>query len=554
MTGTAATEAAEFGEIYKLDVVVDPDQHADGPQGRGRRGLPHRAREERGHRRRDRGRAPRRASRSLVGTVSIEKSEQLSALLKAQGRPAPGAERPLPRAGGVRSSPRPAGSGAVTIATNMAGRGTDIQLGGNADMRIAAGAARARSAGAGSGRRHPARGRGRAAEGPRRRRPLRLGTERHESRRIDNQLRGRSGRQGDPGRSKFFLSLEDDLMRIFGSRAHGRDAAAARPQGRRGDRPSLDQQGAREGAAEGRGAQLRDPQAAAQVRRRDERPAQGRLRAAPRADRGRATSPTRCATCATRSIDDLVATHMPEKAYPEQWDVERPDRRRRSASSALDLPVADWAKEEGIAEEEIRERRVTEASDRAAGAQGRDLRRAELMRMAEKSLLLQILDHLWKEHLLHLDHLRQGIHLRGYGQRDPLNEYKREAFDLFEAHADQPAAHGDPGAGAPRDPDAPSRNPPPPPRAAPQRAGTRRGARAAGHGRRRRLSSVDPRRPLDLGQRSSATPPAPAAPAGSTSSATAGWPEPAGLITFTLRAGPARRMIGRTNCSAPGMP
>ncbi len=216
----------------------------------------------------------------LVGTVSIEKSEALSELLQEAQGPAPGAERPLSRAGSLHHRPgRPAGR-----------RHHRHQHGRPRHRHPARRQSRhARCARSwrdidDAGR---ARGRHRRRSAPRSTRRAKrcaqagglfvIGTERHESRRIDNQLRGRSGRQGDPGASKFFVSLEDDLMRIFGSRAHGRDAAAARPQGRRGDHPSLDQQGAGEGAAEGRGAQLRDPQAPAAIRRRDERPAQGDL-------------------------------------------------------------------------------------------------------------------------------------------------------------------------------------------------------------------------------------------------------------------------------------
>ena len=224
--------------------------------------------------------------------------------------------------------------GAVTIATNMAGRGTDIQLGGNVECRLQGLARRAR----------PRSRRSRADEARSRRSASRLkadvadkkqkaldagglyvlGTERHESRRIDNQLRGRSGRQGDPGRSKFYLSLEDDLMRIFGSDRMDGGAADARPAGRRGDHPSVDEQGAREGAEEGRGAQLRHPQAHPQVRRRDERPAQGHLRAAHR-HHGRARTSARPST----DLRQQVVRRAGRPAHPAEGLRRAVGHRRR---------------------------------------------------------------------------------------------------------------------------------------------------------------------------------------------------------------------------------
>ena len=383
--------------------------------------------------------------------------------------------------------------GAVTIATNMAGRGTDIQLGGNAEMRILQELGESPD---------PDRTAAITAEVEAERQRVRelgglfvLGTERHESRRIDNQLRGRSGRQGDPGRSKFYLSLDDDLMRIFGSERMDGMLQAPGPQGRRGDRPSLDQQGAGEGPAEGRGPELRDPKEPPQIRRRDERPAQGRLRAAPRAHRRRPTWPIRSRTCGDQVVDDLAARHIPERAYPEQWDVERlhADLTRYLA---LDLPVAEWAGEEGITQDEVK-RRILEATGRKV-AHKIATYGEPMMRMAEKSLLLQILDHLWKEHLLHLDHLRQGIHLRGYGQRDPLNEYKSEAFALFDTLLEnlrltvtQVLSHLEI-----RMPE-PEPEPAPPPQPAPTRVRSLAMAEAGGGGED---SGMDPRDPSTWGK------------------------------------------------------
>ena len=264
----------------------------------------------------------------LVGTTSIEKSEQLAEMLRKEGWEQHDFSDPNAFAAlysgdeGAKKTKvfailnaryheqeayivSQAGvPGAITIATNMAGRGTDIQLGGNADMRIRQeltdiedARERERDPRADEIRAQVARLKEKAlAAGG----LFVLGTERHESRRIDNQLRGRSGRQGDPGRSKFFLSLEDDLMRIFGSDKLDGMLHQARPEGGRGDRPSLDQQGAGEGAAEGRGAQLRHPQEHPEVRQRDERPAQGHLRPAHRTDEGRDGGRRPSPTCATR--------------------------------------------------------------------------------------------------------------------------------------------------------------------------------------------------------------------------------------------------------------
>jgi len=256
-----------------------------------------------------------------------------------------------------------------------------------------------------------------------------VGTERHESRRIDNQLRGRSGRQGDPGGSKFFLSLEDDLMRIFGSdRMDG----------------MLTKLGLKEGEAivhswinaalekaqkkvEARNFEIRkqllkyddvmnDQRKVVYEQRRDV------MRQDDVADQ--------VVDMRHETVEDLIARCIPHNAYPEQWDTSLLHEEIRRIF-ALDLPVVDWAKEEGIAEEEIRER-ISDAVERKMAEKAANVG-PDIMRQVEKSLLLQELDHAWKEHLLTLDHLRQGINLRAYGQRDPLNEYKKEAFELFEA-------------------------------------------------------------------------------------------------------------------------
>ncbi len=311
MTGTASTEADEFAEIYKLDVLEMPTNRPvqridedDEVYRTGREKLDAIAREIE--------EANAKMQPLLVGTTSIEKSEQLAEFLLAKGYKQIDFSEPTKALGKLYEAARSgtpsrqfavlnarfheqeayivaeAGvPGAITIATNMAGRGTDIQLGGNIEMRVAqemiAGLERrARDAKEAEIRAEVAafKEKALAAGGL-----YIIGTERHESRRIDNQLRGRSGRQGDPGRSKFFLSLQDDLMRIFGSERMEAMLKRLGLQGGRGDRPSVDQQGAGEGAAEGRGAQLRHPQEHPEIRQCDERPAQGHFRA-PARDHG----------------------------------------------------------------------------------------------------------------------------------------------------------------------------------------------------------------------------------------------------------------------------
>jgi preprotein translocase subunit SecA len=256
-----------------------------------------------------------------------------------------------------------------------------------------------------------------------------VGTERHESRRIDNQLRGRSGRQGDPGRSKFFLALDDDLMRIFGSnRMDGLLQRLGLQPGEAIVHPWINK--ALEKAqkkVEARNFEIRKNLLKFDDVMNDQRKVvyEQRLEILDADDVHDMVRDMR-----HQVIEDLVHRCIPTKAYAEEWDVDTlAEESRRTLG--LDVPVREWAAEEGIAEAEIRER-LTDASDRYMAQRAVEVG-ADTMRAAEKSLLLQILDHLWKEHLLQLDHLRQGIHLRGFGQRDPLNEYKREAFGLFDA-------------------------------------------------------------------------------------------------------------------------
>jgi preprotein translocase subunit SecA len=429
MTGTAVTEAAEFGEIYKLDVAEIPthmpmvreDQDDEVYRTANEKNKAIVASIADAH---------ERGQPILVGTVSIEKSEHLSGLLKKEKIPHQvlNARYHEQEAFIVAQAGR---LGGVTIATNMAGRGTDIQLGGNAEMRklqeLAAIEDEAERTERAAGiEREVAEEKQKviAAGGL-----YVLGTERHESRRIDNQLRGRSGRQGDPGRSKFFLSLEDDLMRIFGSERMDsmlgklglkEDEAIVHPWINKALEKAQQK-------VEARNFEIRKNLLKYDDVMNDQRKViyeqrHELIEAKEVADTVR--------DMRHQVIDDLVAAMIPEKAYPEQWDLEGLERECKRLL-AVEVPISEWAKEEGIADAELKERVVTESDRKIAHkvvSYG-----ADMIRMAEKSLLLQILDHLWKEHLLHLDHLRQGIHLRGYGQRDPLNEYKREAFVLFEA-------------------------------------------------------------------------------------------------------------------------
>ncbi len=424
MTGTAATEAAEFQEIYGLEVVVIPTHKPMIRQDEDDE-VYRTAREKYDAIVREIEEAHRRGQPVLVGTVSIEKSELLSRMLKKKGIPHQvlNARYHEKEAQIIAQAGR---LGAVTIATNMAGRGTDIQLGGNAEMRIR------QELGEDPDPEAAARIRREVEDEREKVKALGglyvIGTERHESRRIDNQLRGRSGRQGDPGRSKFFLSLEDDLMRIFGSeRMDGVLQKLGLKEGEAIVHPWINK--ALEKAqqkVEARNFEIRknllkfddvmnDQRKVVYQQRREI------LEAESVADMVR--------DMRHQVIEEMVARHIPEQAYPEQWDLEGLEREVQEVFG-LELPIRAWGQEEGIAEEEIT-RRITEAADALMARKVADYGEP-LVRMAEKSILLQVLDHLWKEHLLQLDHLRQGIHLRGYGQRDPLNEYKREAFHLFE--------------------------------------------------------------------------------------------------------------------------
>lgn len=474
MTGTALTEADELFDIYKLEVVeiptnlpvarLDEDDEVYRTQNEKYAAILSEIE-----------RANSRLQPVLVGTASIEKSEVIAEYLKKHGYRQIdfGNENSMQKLYAAARANKPAKlfavlnarfheqeayivaeagvPGAITIATNMAGRGTDIKLGGSLDMRIQQETAGIEDEAEKAKKieqikadiEHfrdivlkaeetveiePAKG-SKPAKTVRKPGGLYIiGSERHESRRIDNQLRGRSGRQGDPGRSKFFLSLEDDLMRIFGS-----------------DR--LDSMLQRLGLQEGEAIihpwinkALEKAQQKVEARNFDIRKNllkfdnvqndQRKVIFDQRVDLMKDDSVAETVTDMRHAfIDDLVAKHVPEHAYAEQWDVAGLKEELKRVLD-LDLPVDDWAKEEGIADEELLKRIETRADEHMAAKVGQW--GPDVMRYVEKTILLQTLDHLWREHLIMLDHLRQVIGLRGYGQRDPLQEYKTEAFNLFQ--------------------------------------------------------------------------------------------------------------------------
>src|ERR1700756_2504165 len=474
MTGTAATEADELFDIYKLEVVEIPtnvpvarlDEDDEVYRTQSEKYAAILAEIER---------ANARLQPVLVGTASIEKSEVLADYLKAHGYKQIdfGNEHAMEKLYAAARAGKPAKlfavlnarfheqeayivaeagvPGAITIATNMAGRGTDIKLGGSLDMRIQQETAGIEDEAEKAKKierikadiEHfreivlkaeeaveiePAKG-SKAAKTVQKPGGLYIiGSERHESRRIDNQLRGRSGRQGDPGRSKFFLSLEDDLMRILGSdRLDSMLQRLGLKEGEAIIHPWINK--ALEKAqqkVEARNFDIRKNLLKYDNVQNDQRKVIFDQRIDLMKDDSVAET---VADMRHAFVDDVVVKHVPEHAYAEQWDVAG---LKEELTRVLDvvLPVDEWAKEEGIADEELLSRiesRVDEHMAAKVAQWGPDV-----MRYVEKTILLQTLDHLWREHLIMLDHLRQVIGLRGYGQRDPLQEYKTEAFSLFE--------------------------------------------------------------------------------------------------------------------------
>ena len=483
MTGTASTEANEFMDIYKLDVVeiptnrpvsrMDEDDEIYRTQKEKYAAIVQTIAD-----------CHRRGQPILVGTTSIEKSEQLSALLKdrdyiggigktllAQAGTIKDGKQDelkaqmkdmgehlvsLSKNGKVNADPVPhavlnarfheqeayivaqAGQPAgVTIATNMAGRGTDIQLGGNVEARLRDWLMEASQGGTAPDEAAIAAKHAEIAADVAKKKEdaiaagglYVLATERHESRRIDNQLRGRSGRQGDPGHSKFYLALDDDLMRIFGSeRMDGVLKTLGLQDGEAITHPWMNKSlEMAQKKVEARNFDIRK-----QILKYDD----------VMNDQRKVIYEQRLDIMAEDDVSDivkdlrhevasgLVRKHIPEKAYAEQWDAKGLQEAIGNIFG-LDLPVPAWAEEEGIADEQIEERLIKAVDERA------EQKSAEIgsdtYRQIEKMVLLQTLDHLWREHLITLEHLRQVIGFRAYGQRDPLNEYKSEAFVLFES-------------------------------------------------------------------------------------------------------------------------
>ena len=430
MTGTASTEAEEFGNIYGLDVVEVPTN------------LPIKRIDEddevyRTHEEKYKAiiaeilDAHKRDQPVLVGTTSIEKSELLADLMRKQGFnnfQVLNARYHEQEAYIVAQAGVP---GAVTIATNMAGRGTDIQLGGNLEMRVERdlhdvepGPERDAAIAKIAEEIQQLKQRSIAAGGL-----YVIASERHESRRIDNQLRGRSGRQGDPGRSKFYLSLQDDLMRIFGSdRMDGMLQKLGLKEGEAIVHPWINKALERaQKKVEARNFDIRKNVLKYDDVLNDQR----KVIFEQRVELMDATDLTETVGDMRHDvIEDLVSKHIPERAYAEQWDA---DGLKTAVGNFfdLDLPIHDWVKEEGIAEDDIRAR-LTEVAEKAA-AEKAERFGPEIMTYVERSIVLQTLDNLWREHIVNLDHLRSVIGFRGYAQRDPLQEYKAEAFELFQS-------------------------------------------------------------------------------------------------------------------------
>ena len=423
MTGTALTEAGEFSEIYKLEVVAIPTN-------RGVARIDHDDEVYRSSQERDDAvitlieECRERGQPILVGTVTIEKSESLSASLKKKKIPHQvlNARFHAEEAEIIAQAGVP---GAVTIATNMAGRGTDIQLGGNLEMRLAS-----------EGDKLSDKKREAITAEIEEKKQIALdagglyviGTERHESRRIDNQLRGRTGRQGDPGASKFFLSLQDDLMRIFGSeKLEGMLSKLGLQEGEAITHVWINKAVEKaQSKVEAHNFEIRKQL----LRFDDVMNDQRQVIFAQRRDIMEANDVNDTVSDMRHDvIESIIDDAIPQGSFVDQWDAEK-FQAESAQFLGLNIPAKEWFEEDGIAEIELSDRLIAQSDKHMAEKAVRFS--PDVMRMAEKSLLLQVLDQQWKEHLLGLDQLRQGIGLRAYAQKDPLNEYKKEAFGMFE--------------------------------------------------------------------------------------------------------------------------
>jgi preprotein translocase subunit SecA len=431
MTGTAVTEAEEFAEIYGLGVVEVPTNR---PIARIDKddAVYRTAREKYEAIVEEIGKAHEKGQPTLVGTTSIEKSEMLSGLLRNAGIPhnVLNARQHEKEAQIIADAGK---LGAVTIATNMAGRGTDIKLGGNVDFQIMEAIAADPEGDPETIRKRIEAEHAADEEAVKQAGGLFvLATERHESRRIDNQLRGRSGRQGDPGMSAFYLSLEDDLMRIFGSdRLEKVLSTLGMKEGEAIIHPWVNKSLERAQAkVEARNFDIRKQLLKFDDVMNEQRKVifKQRLDIMKAADLSEIVGDMRAEV-----IADLVDQYMPPKTYADQWDTEGLQAAVRERLG-MDLPVVEWAEEEGVDDEEIVER-LERAADEMMAAKAAQFG-PDTMRMIEKQVLLQTIDTKWREHLLTLEHLRSVVGFRGYAQRDPLNEYKTESFQLFESMLD----------------------------------------------------------------------------------------------------------------------
>jgi len=429
MTGTAATEAPEFFDIYKMNVVtiptnlpvqrVDEEDEFYKTLDEKFRAIAKRIKEH-----------AAKGQPVLVGTVSIEKSEMLSEFLTGEGvdHAVLNARHHESEAHIVAQAGR---LGAVTIATNMAGRGTDIQLGGNLEFRVHDELADMEEGPAKEAAIEQIK-----AEIAAEKQKVKeagglfvLGTERHESRRIDNQLRGRSGRQGDPGLSRFYLSLDDDLLRIFGSntlfaKMMRNNIADGEAIGSKWLSKAIE---TAQRKVEARNYDIRKQVVEYDDVMNDQR----KVIYEQRADIMDAETVGDVVTdMRAETVNAIVGEYCPHGSYPEQWKVEEL-KEKVLGTLNVDAPVEQWIRDEAQIEPEMVEERVREAADKLVEAKAVDLE-PETWSQIEKSILLQNLDHHWKEHLAMLDALRQVVHLRAYAQKTPINEYKHEAFAMFE--------------------------------------------------------------------------------------------------------------------------